>query len=92
MIESVGDEERQIHEPAGEAMRIGLSPRGKSVFERIGLVLFVGPRELVGGAELDRIGAWAIVFAAFSWALMLPALRGVLKVRYLAANDNYMPE
>lgn len=35
----------------------------------LGLVLLIGPSELVGGAELDRVGAWAIVFAAFAWAL-----------------------
>lgn len=35
----------------------------------VGLVLLIGPQSLVGGAELDRFGAWAIVFAAFAWAL-----------------------
>ena len=35
----------------------------------LGLVLLIGPREVVGGADLDRVGAWAIVFAAFAWAL-----------------------
>ncbi|NNF57820.1 MAG: EamA family transporter [Rhodothermaceae bacterium] len=35
----------------------------------LGLVLLIGPSQVVGGAGLDRIGAWAIVFAAFAWAL-----------------------
>lgn len=35
----------------------------------VGLVLLIGPGKVVGGADLDRIGALAIVFAAFSWAL-----------------------
>lgn len=34
-----------------------------------GLVLLIGPSAIVGGADLDRVGAWAIVFAAFTWAL-----------------------
>lgn len=35
----------------------------------VGLVLLIGPGKVVGGADLDRIGGLAIVFAAFSWAL-----------------------
>lgn len=35
----------------------------------LGLVLLIGPSEIVGGADLDRAGAWAIVFSTFAWAL-----------------------
>jgi drug/metabolite transporter (DMT)-like permease len=34
-----------------------------------GLVLLIGPSDVVGGAALDRVGALSIVFAAFCWAL-----------------------
>lgn len=35
----------------------------------LGLAYLIGPSEIVGGADLDRLGAWAIVFAAFAWAV-----------------------
>ncbi len=34
-----------------------------------GLFLLVGPSDVVGGADLDRVGALAIVLASFSWAV-----------------------